>query len=227
MSHFWLIPVLAYLLGSIPFGYLFYRWKYGGDIRREGSGNIGATNVMRRAGAGLGMATLLCDACKGALAVVLADFLGYQTLPTSHYIYMRTTSQVPVYHYAWIASAIVAVMLGHIYTPWLRGRGGKGVATGLGVFLALAPRALLLALLLFIAIVALWRFISLASIAASLLMPVLIWWQYGRSYPPVIYAAASFGALLVIWRHRENLRRLRAGQEYRVQWKPRTRSAAN
>ncbi len=226
MSHYWLIPIVAYLLGSIPFGYLLYRWRYGADIRREGSGNIGATNVLRRAGPGLGIATLACDAGKGMLALVLADFLGYQTLAPQQYVFMRTTAQVPTYHYDWIALAIVAVMLGHMYTPWLRGRGGKGVATGLGLFLTLAPRALPWALLIFIAVVAIWRFVSLASIVAAIIMPPLIWLNYGHAYPPGIYLAASLCALLIIWRHRANLRRLRAGQEHRFQWKTRTRSAA-
>lgn len=225
MTHFWLIPALAFLLGSIPCGYLLYRWRRGADIRQEGSGNIGATNVMRRAGAGLGLATLACDAAKGALALVLADFLGYQTIPR-HYVFLRTTAPLPIYHYDWIALAIVAAMVGHMYTPWLHGRGGKGVATGLGLFLALAPRALGLGVLIFAAVVAIWRFISLASIVTAVAMPGLVWLTYGRAYPPGIYLATAICAGLIVWRHRENLRRLRAGGEYRFAWKNTTRTAA-
>ncbi len=209
-----LIPAVAFLLGSIPSGYLFYRWRHGQDIRREGSGNIGATNVMRRAGARLGLLTLFCDAAKGWLAVWLAAHWLHLPAPPMPY----APAQLSAAWY-WLAAAVLLALAGHIFTPWLKFQGGKGVATGLGVFLALAPRAVAWTLVLFVLIVAVSRYISLASMLASLLLPGLMALTYGRAYPAVIYAAAAAAAVLIVIRHGANLRRLLTGTEHRFSWR--------
>lgn len=209
-----LIPVLAFLLGTIPSGYLLYRWRQGKDIRHEGSGNIGATNVMRRAGARLGLLTLCCDAGKGWLAVWLAAHWLHLSAPPTPGV-----PAPPSAAWIWLAAAMLLALAGHIFTPWLKFRGGKGVATGLGIFLALAPRAVAFAVLLFVLIVAVSRYISLASVLASLALPGLIALIYGRAYPEAIYAAAVAAALLIVVRHAANLRRLLAGTEHRFSWR--------
>ncbi|HWG36495.1 MAG TPA: glycerol-3-phosphate 1-O-acyltransferase PlsY [Terriglobales bacterium] len=188
--------VTAFLLGSIPFGYLLYRLRTGGDIRAAGSGNIGATNVLRAAGVKLGLATLALDALKGWLAVELAlRFAGA--------------------HPALIASALALVVLGHMYSPWLRFRGGKGVATALGAFLALAPLPMAEALVVFAAVLAVWRYVSLASICACIALPLLMLTSRTR-FPAAELATASGLALLIIVRHRANLARLRRGTENKL-----------
>ncbi len=216
-----LIPVIAYALGSIPSGYLLYRWRHGKDIRHEGSGNIGATNVMRRAGARLGLLTLVLDAAKGWLAVWLAArWLGLPLPPMPH-----APAQLSL-GWNWLAAALLLALAGHIFTPWLKFQGGKGVATGLGVFLALAPWAVAWTLALFVLIVAVSRFISLASILASLMLPGLMFLTYGRAYPAVMYAAAAAAAILIVIRHGANLRRLLAGTEHRFSWRSGSAQAA-
>ena len=210
-----LIPVQAFLLGSIPFGFLLYRLKTGSDIRHEGSGNIGATNVMRTAGRSLGILTLVLDAAKGLAAMALADYLSYRSIDQP-YVYMRTGSDVPSHHYALLGMALVLAVAGHIFTPWLKGKGGKGVATALGAFIVLAPQALLAAVVLFVAVAAATRYVSLASILASFALPFLMAWRYGSAYPPVIYVSVAIVAVLVIVRHRANFQRLLAGTENRL-----------
>lgn len=193
------VILIAYLLGSIPFGYLIVRAKEGGDIRQTGSGGTGATNVSRRAGKAAGILTLLLDAMKGAAAVLFSMWVFGPPL------------------YSWIAAAAVAVLLGHIFPVWLRFRGGKGVATAVGVFLVLAPAAVAVALLIFIGIVFLTRYVSLGSIVAALTIPLLIWLQhvFVRPFeaPEALLAAASLSALLIIFAHRENIARLVQGRE--------------
>ena len=143
-----IIPIVAYLLGSIPFGYLIVRGKSGADIRETGSGGTGATNVSRRAGKAAGVLTLLLDAAKGCVAVLIAKAFGGDD---------------------WvIAMAAIAALVGHIFPVWLGFRGGKGVATGVGIFLVLAPLALLCAGVVFVAIVFLTRYVSLGSITAPI-----------------------------------------------------------
>jgi acyl phosphate:glycerol-3-phosphate acyltransferase len=183
------IPLLAYLIGSIPFGFLLIRTSEGKDIRAFGSGNIGATNVFRESRIA-GILTLLLDAGKGYLAVVLAKWLG------------GTES--------WLAIAAVAAILGHVFTVWLRFKGGKGVATGCGAFLALSPLAVLTTLVLFFVILVTTRYISASSIAATAFFPL---WAHLYSVPaPVIYWA-SLGALIIIAKHHQNIRRLLSGTE--------------
>jgi glycerol-3-phosphate acyltransferase PlsY len=190
-----LVVLGAYLLGAIPFGYLIYRARSGRDIRAEGSGNIGATNVMRRAGPAAGIATLLLDAAKGYVAVWLAA---------------RLSGGAP-----WvIAAAAVAALLGHTFPVYLRFRGGKGVATALGVFAALAPRSILLALVVFAITLAVFRYVSLGSIVASAAFPVLALLMDSPQRPVVLGAFAC--SALIIVKHSSNIRRLLAGTENRL-----------
>ena len=195
-----IVLIFAYLIGSIPFGYLIVRTKEGGDIRQTGSGGTGATNVSRRAGKVAGVLTLLLDAAKGAAAVLIA-----QNVSGS----------------AWIeAAAAIAVIVGHIFPVWLGFRGGKGVATGVGVFLVLAPMALLCAGVVFVSIVFFTRYVSLGSIMAAALIPLLVWLQNVFIEPfadlrPLL-AAAVVGALLIIFAHRGNIQRLARGTESQI-----------
>jgi len=188
-------------LGSIPFGYLIVRKKIGDDIRQTGSGGTGATNVSRRAGKGAGVVTLLLDALKGSLAVLIAKIL-LGPSPNADWF---------------VAAAAIATLVGHIFPVWLGFRGGKGVATGVGVFLVLAPVALLCAGVLFIAIVSLTRYVSLGSIAAAATIPLFVWLQSIFVEPvadlrPLLTPAIS-GALLIVFAHRANIARLAQGTE--------------
>jgi len=143
-----LVLIIAYLLGSIPFGYLIVRAKEGGDVRESGSGGTGATNVSRRAGKMAGVITLLLDAAKGALAVTLARWLLTDNFGINW----------------WVALAAIIVVFGHCFPVWLGFRGGKGVATGVGVFLSLSPLSVAAAALIFILVVVSTRYVSLGSI---------------------------------------------------------------
>jgi glycerol-3-phosphate acyltransferase PlsY len=194
---------LAYLLGSIPFGYLLVRLSGGGDVRQTGSGGTGATNVSRRAGKRVGVLTLLLDALKGAAAVLLARGL------------------LGAGDEWWVCAAGVAAVLGHVFPVWLRFRGGKGVATGLGVFLVLAPLATLCALAVFVAVVRLWRYVSLGSMTGAAALPLAVWALGAlgisdRAAAPVL-AVAFTGAALIVFMHRANIGRLLRGEESR--WK--------
>lgn len=196
--------IIAYLIGSIPFGYLIVRKKVGDDIRQTGSGGTGATNVSRRAGKVAGVFTLVLDALKGSLAVVSA----------------RIILGPPVDIEWWVAVAAIATIVGHIFPVWLGFRGGKGVATGVGVFLILAPAALLCASVLFVAIVSLTRYVSLGSIVAAATIPLFIWLQSVFIEPvadlrPLLTAAIG-GALLIVFAHRGNIDRLASGNESQI-----------
>jgi len=188
-----IIVIVAYLVGSIPFGYLIVRKKIGADIRQTGSGGTGATNVSRRAGKAAGVLTLLLDAAKGSAAVLIA-----KALTGDEWV---------------IAAAAIAALVGHIFPVWLGFRGGKGVATGVGIFLVLAPIALLCAGVIFVAIVALTRYVSLGSIVAAVLIPVFVWWQ--SDWRPLLIAAVV-GAALIVFAHRGNIQRLASGTESRI-----------
>jgi len=185
----YLIPLVSYLLGSVPFGYLLFRSTEGKDIRSFGSGNIGATNVYRKSRLG-GILTLVLDAGKGYLAVLLAGWLGGSS--------------------GWQAAAAVFAIIGHVFTIWLRFKGGKGVATGCGAYLALSPPALLTTLGLFILILLLTRYISAASIVATALFPI---WAYLYREPASLIWGAVLGAVLIIIKHHQNIRRLLSGTE--------------
>jgi acyl-phosphate glycerol 3-phosphate acyltransferase len=196
--------IIAYLLGSIPFGYLIVRGKEGADIRETGSGGTGATNVSRRAGKVAGVFTLVLDALKGSVAVLIARFV-----------------VAPSLNAEWIVTAAaIGVIVGHIFPVWLGFHGGKGVATGVGVFLILAPIALLCAGVLFVAIVWFTRFVSLGSIVAAATIPLFVWLQSVFVEPvadlrPLLTAAIA-GAVLIIFAHRGNIGRLAKGAESQI-----------
>ncbi|NVN98148.1 MAG: glycerol-3-phosphate acyltransferase [Geobacteraceae bacterium] len=181
--------IAAYLLGSIPTGLLLAK-SAGVDIRKSGSGNIGATNAYRTLGRTIGILTLVGDCLKGVIPVLAARYLGMGD--------------------AMIAAVGLAAFLGHVYTVFLGFKGGKGVATALGVFLAVSPAAVGLAALLFALIVWKWRYISLGSILAALSIPGFV--AVFDPRPPILLMTIVI-ALLVVWKHRENINRLREGTE--------------
>jgi glycerol-3-phosphate acyltransferase PlsY len=191
----WLLPA-AYILGSIPFGVIFARLFGNADVRKSGSGNIGAANVARVAGPLAGILTLVFDTAKGAAAVWLAARLTHESA-------------------AWMMLAGLAALAGHCFPVWLRFKGGKGVAAALGVFLALCPAAALAALLLFMTVVAIWRYVSLGSIAAAAAMPLLMYLLWApRHAPPLIITFGSLAAaVLIIYKHDGNIQRLVQGEE--------------
>jgi len=190
---------LAYLLGSIPFGLLIVKATSGGDIRKAGSGNIGAANVARNAGAVAGVLTLLLDAGKGYLAVWFAA---------------RETGA----NERWMIAAAAAAVVGHVFPVWLGFKGGKGVATGLGVMLPICWQAVAAAAVVWILVVAFWRYSSLGSIFAAAAMPVLVYLFYapGHAPPTFVSLGTILIAALIIAKHHENIRRLIAGTETRL-----------
>ena len=198
-----LVVIVAYLTGSIPFGYLLVNLTGGGDIRQTGSGGTGATNVSRRAGKAAGILTLVLDALKGACAVLFARVAAGDDGATS------VTSAGAM----WIvAAAALAVVVGHIFPVWLGFRGGKGVATAVGVFIVLAPFALLCAGIVFVAVVSLTRYISLASLSAAASIPLFLGLQKLLIQPTAEIkaplTAALVIALLIVFAHRGNIVRL-------------------
>jgi glycerol-3-phosphate acyltransferase PlsY len=196
------IAVAAFLLGSIPTGYLLVRFFCHQDIRSVGSGNIGATNVLRAGGKGLGAATFLLDVLKGCAAVGLGAFAATHWMPSAE---PRNAE----------ALAALSAVLGHMFTPWLGFRGGKGVATGFGVFLVAAPWAALAAIALFAAILALTRFVSLGSILGAASFPIFAWYMVKGNRPMFFLAVQAAVALLIIIKHHQNIRRLLGGTESR------------
>ena len=187
-----LVIIGAYLIGSIPFGFLLARFWKGIDIRQHGSGNIGATNVWRTLGKGPGIIVLLLDALKGVTAVLLAKQLG-------------TTDLV-------VLAAALAVMMGHSFPLWLGFKGGKIIATGAGAVLAITPVPLLLALLVWVITVALSRYVSLGSILAALSLPI---WVFLFDHDPAIFVFSLLAASFAVWKHRSNIKRLINGTEFR------------
>jgi glycerol-3-phosphate acyltransferase PlsY len=212
-----LVIVIAYLLGSIPFGYLIVKATRGGDIRETGSGGTGATNVSRRSGKAAGVLTLALDASKGAAAVLLAGWIVGFPILGEHIDPALQFSAVSAEAYWWVAASAVAAIVGHMFPVWLAFRGGKGVATGVGAFLVLAPVAIALCAVIFVALVVLTRYVSLGSMVAAATMPVFVWVQYWFFRPvgpltPTV-SAASAAAILIIFAHRANMRRLVEGTE--------------
>lgn len=191
--------LLGYLLGSIPFGYIIVRVREGRDIRSAGSGNIGATNVTRVVGASAGALTLLLDAAKGYAAVWLAAHI--------------TEGNI-----TWMMAAAVAAILGHLFPMWLGFRGGRGVATGLGVFLPICAKAVLGAAIVWLLVVLIWRYVSLGSMIAAAALPMLTYWLYEPGFRPpwAVSVGVTLASLLIIGKHRANLARLIAGEESRL-----------
>lgn len=197
-----LVVVVSYLLGSIPSGYLLMRVFRQQDIRTIGSGNIGATNVLRSGARGLGAATFLMDMLKGCAAVWMGAILGALLAPSA-----------PARNFQ--ALAALCAVLGHMLPVWLGFRGGKGVATGFGVFLVAAPPAALAAITVFAVVLALSRYVSLASILGAASFPVFAWFMVRGDRPPFFIAVQAIVALLVIGKHHQNIRRLLSGTESR------------
>jgi glycerol-3-phosphate acyltransferase PlsY len=189
MTYRILIPILGYVLGSIPFGYLLVKIASGSDIRQAGSGNIGATNVYRQSHA-IGILTLILDAGKGYLAVVAAGWLSGGD--------------------GWRAAAAVAAILGHVFTVFLGFRGGKGVATGFGAYLALTPPAVGTTMIVFFLTAILTRYVSLASILATATYPL---WVFLYHEPVMMIGAALLGSSVIVAKHHQNIRRLLSGKE--------------
>jgi acyl phosphate:glycerol-3-phosphate acyltransferase len=208
MTLYLIVGAAAYLLGSIPFGYLLVRTFRGEDIRLSGSGNIGATNVARSGAKGLGAATLLLDIAKGLLAVGLAWALGRSAYNACG---PAGTACVPVWHLMAVAGFFAVA--GHVFPFWLKFKGGKGVATALGVFALLFPKAVLVSLAVFIIVLAVSRYVSLGSILAALVFPTAAYFFYHPDWIALLPVAAA--AALVILKHHQNIRRLLAGTENR------------
>jgi glycerol-3-phosphate acyltransferase PlsY len=188
-----LVLAAAYVLGSAPFGYLLVRAGSGRDVRSLGSGNIGATNVLRTSGRRLAVLTLLLDIAKGLVAVWFAG----RSLDGSQF---------------WMSLAALSVMAGHAFPVFLRFRGGKAVASFVGAFLYLTPLPLLATLLLFVITVLASRYVSLGSVVAAALFPAAVWLI---EHPPFyVVAAAAVAGGFIVWRHRSNLERIRAGNEH-------------
>jgi acyl phosphate:glycerol-3-phosphate acyltransferase len=185
---------IAYLLGAIPFGYLLVRATTGADVRAKGSGNIGATNVLRTTGRAAGIATLVLDIAKGWLAVWIAG---------------RLTSQDVV----WMSVAALAVMAGHAYPVFMGFKGGKAVASFIGAFLCLTPGAIAAEVVIFVVIVAWTRHISMGSIVGAATFPLGVWLIYKMPVPTV---AAVIAGIFIIYRHSSNIQRLRSGTENRL-----------
>ena len=221
MASFLLTIVLSYSLGSIPFGYLLVRVFRGEDVRQSGSGNIGATNVARKSPL-LGVVTLLLDALKGSAAVVMSILLSPPAItamnsPTSWYNHLPPTSASGA---ARAAVAALSAVAGHMFPVWLKFRGGKGVATGLGAFVMIAPKAVLIAVGIFAAVVLVFRYVSLGSIIAVTAFPLLagLLREYGGSWLALAFMALA--SLLIVMKHRGNIRRLLTGKENRFGARP-------
>ena len=207
------IAVAAYLLGSVPAGYLLIRIFRHEDIRQAGSGNIGATNVLRSGGKILGAVTFLLDVLKGSSAVWLGALLGGLLAPDASPLNMK-------------ALAALFAVLGHVFPVWLRFRGGKGVSTAFGVFLVASPWAALAAISIFIVVLAISRYVSLASVLGAASFPVLAW-HFALGDRPTFFIAVEVAvALLIIAKHHQNIRRLFNGTESRIGSKSQVRKTA-
>ncbi len=186
-----ILVIAAYFLGGVPSALLIVWIATGKDVRKEGSGNVGATNATRTGGLAVGAVVTLLDVLKGAVPMWLMSLLN----PAGE----------------WMAAVFVAVVVGHCYPVWLKFQGGKGVAAAFGAYLVLAPRAALVALVVWIVVLAVGRRVSLASMAATAVFPILLMFMYQPS--PVVLGAVSAVSILIIFRHRSNIRRLIDGTE--------------
>ncbi|MCP9810672.1 glycerol-3-phosphate 1-O-acyltransferase PlsY [Synechococcus lacustris] len=197
IANYLLVIPIAYLLGSIPSGYLAGRWLAGIDIRDHGSGSTGATNVLRHVGKTPALIVFLVDVFKGSAAVLVAkQLLGGDA-------------------HGWLVAAGLLALAGHIWPIWLKGKGGKAVATGLGMLLGLLPAVGLASLGIFLLVLSFSRIVSLSSVVAALALPALIWIA-GYSQTTAYMGLGVLAALLVVWRHRGNIKRLLAGTEPKI-----------
>jgi|SRR5579864_830613 len=214
------VIIISYLLGSIPFGYLLVKMFRGEDIRASGSGNIGATNVARSGAKGLGIVTLFLDALKGFVAVWHASHWAHQHLQHADIQLRHPDLQANA-----MAIAALSAVVGHIFPVWLKFKGGKGVATALGVFILLFPKAILVSLVIFILSVAIARYVSLGSILATISLPIATYFledsahylgdpRWGIDWVTMLPVCAI--CLLVLVKHHENIRRLLGGNENRL-----------
>jgi acyl phosphate:glycerol-3-phosphate acyltransferase len=210
LNMYWWIPLAAYVLGSIPFGYLIIRKTGQGDIRSVGSGNVGATNVVRAAGAGAGALTFLLDAAKGAFAVWIA-------------------AQLTGDSGTWMIAAALGAMLGHIYPIWLSGRGGRGVSTAVGAFILICWPAVATAILIWLMVMGISRYVSLASIMAAASLPLLMYFLYAPGHAPsyIVSGGTTLASLLIISKHRQNIARLMNGTESRFNFRRSPRGQQN
>ena len=188
------LVAFAYLVGSIPFAYIFVRHVTGRDVRSEGSGNVGATNALRSAGWKVGVSVTVLDTAKGSLAVWAMMVFNPES--------------------AWLAASMLAVVAGHCFPPWLLFRGGKGVATGFGAFLVIAPLSAVAALGVWILMLAVFRWVSLASMTATSSFPVLV--QVVDRPDWITLGSVAAAAILIILRHHSNIRNLITGKEPRL-----------
>ena len=231
----WLCPIFAFLLGSIPFGLIIAKAK-GIEIREHGSGNIGATNVLRVIGKRYGFTCLFLDALKGFIPVLIAVNLiqiAGRTIQIplgflDSWALVLPTAEAMKGQAVHVLTALAAV-LGHNYSPWVGFRGGKGVATSTGVLLALMPFAVALLIIVFLLVFLVTRYVSLASIVAATVLPMMtLWgsWHHGRiqdgTWNVPLFLFSLLIAVLAIWKHRTNLQRLRAGTEHRFTRKAKT-----
>ncbi|MEI6674561.1 MAG: glycerol-3-phosphate 1-O-acyltransferase PlsY [Verrucomicrobiota bacterium] len=240
----WFCPLIAFLLGSIPFGLLMAKSR-GIDIRQQGSGNIGATNVLRVMGKKYGIACLLLDMLKGLIPTLLAlNWIRFEGQPTGMVIpcllplaHVLPSDQQTLAQLLQVATGLCAI-LGHNYSPWVGFKGGKGIATSAGVVIALMPAAIVILLLVWVLVFALTRYVSVASMGAVGVLPLLTHmgarfhhlhndpnlptlWQAGTWNKPLL-AFSVVVALLGIWKHRSNIKRLRHGTENRFEKRRKT-----
>jgi glycerol-3-phosphate acyltransferase PlsY len=218
MSRLFIIAAASYLLGSIPFGYLLVRIFRGEDVRRSGSGNIGATNVARKSPV-LGILTLLLDALKGSAAVALGIIASPELFERISIFNIPWRAVLPASHpdvVLWASWAALFAVLGHLFPIWLKFRGGKGVATGLGAFAMIAPRSVLLSAVIFIVLVLALRYVSLGSITAVAAFPnlALLLHEYGNVAMALALMAIASGFIVV--KHHANISRLLSGTENRL-----------
>jgi glycerol-3-phosphate acyltransferase PlsY len=220
LTTYAIIAAVSYLLGSIPFGYILVRLFLEQDIRTTGSGNIGATNVGRTGHKGLALLTLLLDGAKGVAAVFVARMMQASALHYPQYKFLiGGTPEYFSFNEPLVLAAAVAALfaiVGHLFPVWLRFKGGKGVATGAGAFIALAPKAVLVVLAIFIVIVAIFRYVSLGSIIATAMFPVAVYFFTEYGHYPTAMTVIALCALLIIVRHHQNIGRLLKGTENKL-----------